>query len=101
MARRSKASRRPAPKKRKAAPKPARARRRRNAGQPRGSERIGRLAREQTVPADATALLAQDHREAESLFDQFEQTEDADQRQHLARRICFALTVHTTVEEDI
>ncbi|MBV8166111.1 MAG: hemerythrin domain-containing protein [Alphaproteobacteria bacterium] len=45
------------------------------------------------------ALLEQDHREAEALFAQFEQSEDEDVRQTLARRVCLALTVHATVEE--
>ena len=65
----------------------------------RSAERIAELTRAQTVPADATALLAQDHREAESLFAQFRAAGDPDAQQRLAQQICLALTVHTTLEE--
>ncbi len=102
MARQSASSRRsakkPKAKKAKVARKPRRAARR-PAPASRAAERVGLLAREQTVPADAIALLTQDHREAENLFEQFAQTDDPEMRQQLARKICFALTVHTTVEE--
>lgn len=81
--------------------KPARATPRRKPAAPRASDPIGRLTREQTVPADAPDLLMQDHREAESLFEQFEQTEEPDRLAVLARRICLALSVHAILEEEI
>ena len=50
---------------------------------------------------DAIALLKADHRQVETWFEQFEKTK-ADQRKlDLANRICRALTVHTTIEEEI
>ena len=50
---------------------------------------------------DAIALLKADHRQVETWFEQFEKTK-ADQRKlDLATRICQALTVHTTIEEEI
>jgi hemerythrin superfamily protein len=50
---------------------------------------------------DAIALLKADHRQVETWFKQFEKSK-ADQRKlELATRICNALTVHTTIEEEI
>jgi hemerythrin-like domain-containing protein len=46
------------------------------------------------------ALLKQDHRTVEALFDQFEDAEESEQSQ-LAERICQLLTVHTQIEEEI
>ena len=46
---------------------------------------------------DVFALLSQDHREVESLFDQFEQTSDPD----VALAICEELTIHALVEEEL
>jgi hemerythrin superfamily protein len=51
---------------------------------------------EEIVP-DAVALLEQDHRTVEKLFDRFEKTGDID----IARRICQELRLHTTLEEDL
>src|SRR5262245_52740660 len=50
---------------------------------------------------DAIALLKADHREVEKLFEQFQKARDADRKQDLATRICKALEVHTTIEEEI
>jgi len=47
--------------------------------------------------ADAIALLEQDHRAVEKLFDRFEKTGDAE----IARRICQELRLHSTIEEDL
>lgn len=65
----------------------------------RAAQKIGREAAAQMVPADAIALLEQDHREAEAFFTQFE--EDEEGKGELARKICLALTVHATLEEAI
>src|SRR5947199_9390024 len=81
-------------------PKPRKPSVARRAGAPqRTGERIGALVQAQTVPADALALLAQDHREAEALFAQFEDGGPAEVRARLAGQICLALTVHATREE--
>lgn len=48
---------------------------------------------------DAIGLLEQDHRDVEQFLDQFEQAEDNQTKQQLARQICLALTVHTEIEE--
>lgn len=50
---------------------------------------------------DAIALLKADHREVEGWFEQFEKTRSDDRKQELATKICNALTVHTTIEEEI
>jgi hemerythrin superfamily protein len=50
---------------------------------------------------DAIALLKADHRQVEQWFEQFEKTKDGDRKQDLASKICNALKVHTTIEEEI
>ena len=42
-----------------------------------------------------------DHREVETWFEQFEKTRSDDKKSALAQRICNALTVHATIEEEI
>ncbi|HEU5134789.1 MAG TPA: hemerythrin domain-containing protein [Steroidobacteraceae bacterium] len=50
---------------------------------------------------DAIALLKADHRQVEAWFKQFEKTRSDQRKLDLATRICNALTVHATVEEEI
>ena len=49
---------------------------------------------------DAIALLKADHRQVETWFSQFEDATKA-RKQQLVDRICDALTVHSTLEEEI
>jgi hemerythrin superfamily protein len=49
---------------------------------------------------DAIALLRKDHDEVQRMFDEFEAA-DEDRKFELAAEICQALTVHTTIEEEI
>ena len=51
--------------------------------------------------ADAIKLLKEDHREVKTWFKQYEQLENRAEKQALARKICAALTVHATIEEEI
>jgi hypothetical protein len=51
--------------------------------------------------ADAISLLKADHRQVEGWFEQFEKTRSEDRKLELAGKICSALTVHTTIEEEI
>jgi hemerythrin superfamily protein len=51
--------------------------------------------------ADAIALLKADHRLVEEWFEQFEKARDDNRKQTLATKICDALKVHTTIEEEI
>ena len=50
---------------------------------------------------DAVALLKADHRQVEEWFEQFEKARDDNRKQTLATKICDALTVHATIEEEI
>jgi hemerythrin superfamily protein len=52
------------------------------------------------APRDAIALLKQDHRMVEALFEEFEDAEESEQSE-LATRICQMLTVHAQIEEEI
>ena len=54
-----------------------------------------------TKSQDAIALLKEDHRAVEKLFDQFEQAKGDGRKEKLARQICLELSVHTMIEEEI
>ena len=53
------------------------------------------------VGQDAIALLKADHRQVEEWFEQFEKAKNDDRKLDLATKICNALKVHTTIEEEI
>jgi Hemerythrin HHE cation binding domain len=65
----------------------------RTAGETRSSRTAGR--------EDAISLLKADHREVEGYFEEFEKARSDDRKQQLAEKICRALTVHATIEEEI
>ena len=50
---------------------------------------------------DAIALLKEDHRKVEKLFESFEKARDAKRKQALAKEICSELCIHTIIEEEI
>ena len=50
---------------------------------------------------DAIALIKQDHRHVEALFERFEKARDEDRKKALAREICTELTIHAMIEEEI
>ena len=50
---------------------------------------------------DAIALLKEDHRKVEELFEQFEKAKGEGRKQKLALEICKELTIHTILEEEI
>lgn len=56
--------------------------------------------RSMDAPRDAIALLKQDHRTVEALFDEFEDADESEQA-GLATRICQMLTVHAQIEEEL
>jgi hemerythrin superfamily protein len=58
-------------------------------------------ARRSEVGQDAIALLKADHRQVADWFEQFEKARTDDRKLALATQICDALTVHTTIEEEI
>jgi hemerythrin superfamily protein len=63
--------------------------------------RSSSTARGRSKHADAIGLLKADHRQVEAWFAQFSRTKNQQKKRHLADHICDALTVHTTVEEEI
>jgi hypothetical protein len=50
---------------------------------------------------DAIALLKEDHRKVEDLFERFEKARDEERKKALAREICTELTIHSMIEEEI
>ena len=50
---------------------------------------------------DAIALLKEDHRKVEDLFEKFEKSRDDQRKQALAKEICTELMIHSMVEEEI
>jgi hypothetical protein len=60
-----------------------------------------RMKRESQRGEDAIALLKADHRQVEEWFEQFEKARNDDRKVELAEKICNALKVHTTIEEEI
>jgi hemerythrin superfamily protein len=57
--------------------------------------------RARSKPLDAIALLKADHRQVEAWFSQFSKSKNQRKKHELATHICDALTVHTTIEEEI
>lgn len=58
-------------------------------------------SRQGRAGADAIALLKADHRQVEQWFAQFEKAKADSRKLDLAQKICQALKVHTTIEEEI
>ena len=54
-----------------------------------------------TKSQDAIALLKEDHRKVEDLFEQFEKAKGNSRKEKLALEICKELTIHTILEEEI
>jgi hemerythrin superfamily protein len=54
-----------------------------------------------THTADAVAVLKADHRQVEEWFAQFSKSRTNSRKKQLASQICAALTIHTTIEEEI
>jgi hypothetical protein len=55
----------------------------------------------ETKSQDAIALLKEDHRKVEDLFEQFEKARADGRKQKLALEICKELTIHSMIEEEI
>jgi|SRR5215213_2213503 len=49
----------------------------------------------------AIELLEADHQEVDGFFDEYENLEDADEKERMTLKICLALTIHTQIEEEI
>ena len=54
-----------------------------------------------TKKMDAIAMLKEDHRKVEDLFEQFEKARGDDRKKKIADEICMELIIHTTIEEEI
>lgn len=67
----------------------------------KAAREMSRMMEGQSAPSDAIALLEKDHREVEAMFKTFEKLESKAEKAQLAAKICMALTVHTTIEEEI
>jgi len=55
----------------------------------------------ESTSRDAIALLKDDHRKVEELFEQFEKASGDGRKEKLAQQICLELSVHATIEEEI
>jgi hemerythrin superfamily protein len=66
-----------------------------------GNRAMATARKKTSSHADAIALLKADHRQVEKWFSEFETTRSSPKKQRLAANICEALTVHTTIEEEI
>jgi hemerythrin HHE cation binding domain-containing protein len=60
-----------------------------------------RQAKGASEAVSAIELLADDHREVEGYFEEYEELEDDDAKAALAAKICLALKVHTQIEEEL
>lgn len=68
----------------------------------KGSSRSTRRSKRAAAkPMDAIRLLKEDHKEVKQWFAQFDKSDDDDEKQDLANRICQALIVHAQIEEEI
>jgi hypothetical protein len=67
----------------------------------KGRAKKGNGRRAAAARRDAIALLKADHRQVEQWFAQFEKARDDERKLDLATRICGALRVHTTIEEEL
>ena len=54
-----------------------------------------------TKQQDAIALLKEDHRSVEELFEQFAKATGDGRKQKLAEQICMELSIHAKIEEEI
>jgi hemerythrin superfamily protein len=57
--------------------------------------------RQRAAVGDAIALLKADHRQVETMFEQFEKSRSDQKKADLATNICESLRVHMAIEEEI
>jgi len=75
----------------------------RKSGRTNGPSRRGARASQsrRRSSKDAIELLKADHREVEGYFEQFKKARGEDRKADLTEKICTALKIHTTIEEEI
>ena len=59
------------------------------------------MPRTTAKPMDAIALLKNDHRTVEGLFERFEKTSAKAAKEKIAKQVCLELMVHATIEEEV
>ena len=59
------------------------------------------MSRTTPKPMDAIALLKNDHRTVEGLFERFEKTSAKAAKEKIAKQVCLELMVHATIEEEV
>jgi hemerythrin superfamily protein len=59
------------------------------------------MPRTTAKPMDAIALLKNDHRTVEGLFERFEKTSAKSAKEKIAKQVCLELMVHATIEEEV
>ena len=59
------------------------------------------MPRTKAKAMDAIALLKNDHRTVEGLFERFEKTNAKTAKEKIAKQVCLELMVHATIEEEI
>jgi hemerythrin-like domain-containing protein len=60
-----------------------------------------KAAPKKTKEPDAIAMLKQDHREAEDLFEQFKKARTEKRKAEIVAKVCEALKLHMRLEEEI
>jgi len=68
---------------------------------PRTSSRASTTARRTTRQKDAVALLREDHKRVNALFEEFEKARSDRRKKEIVAAICQELTVHAALEEEI
>jgi len=59
------------------------------------------MSRTTAKPMDAIALLTNDHRTVEGMFERFEKTSAKAAKEKIAKQVCLELMVHATIEEEV
>jgi len=59
------------------------------------------MSRTTPKPMDAIALLKNDHRTVEGLFERFEKTSAKAAKEKIAKQVCLELMVHATIDEEV
>jgi hypothetical protein len=65
------------------------------------SSKRAKVAKANGRMRDAVALLKQDHRTVEELFEKFEGAKGAGAKERLAEQICMELIIHAQIEEEL
>jgi hypothetical protein len=78
-------------------------------GEPQMAQQNSSGKRSKTAPKrrtarsapNAIAMLREDHKRVQEMFDRFEKTRDGERKQKLVEQICHELEIHTQLEEEI